>query len=87
MLPNEIIFQKQRKYKDFSDILELDYFTTSIQHYTEDSSHCNKARTKNKEIEIGKELKRKLPLITNNIFVYTDNAMESTMSFKTTYVS
>ena len=48
-------FQKHRQNKDFSDIPKLKQFTTSTQHYSEGSSKCNKARTRNKEIQIGKE--------------------------------
>lgn len=49
------IFQKERQNKDFSDIPKLKQYTTSIQHYTEGSSQCNKTRTNNKGIYIGKE--------------------------------
>ena len=46
--------QKERQNKDFSDTPKLKQDTTSIQHYTEVSSQCNKSRKNNKGIYTGK---------------------------------
>ena len=51
--------------------------TTSIQHCTGRSSHCTKARKRNKSIKIiNKEVK--LSLFADNIIIYIEKPKEST---------